>query len=165
MTHVRYMDRTREYYADRGYDKAYRWARHDDAPFAPLATPLAEARVGLLTTSELAVRFDPETEDNPIVEAGFRSAYAIPGDLPVERYYSRTRSYDRHATHLDDVNAFFPVERLREAAAAGRIGSLPGRFYGAYNNYSQRKVLEEEAPKALGMARADAIDAAILVPV
>ena len=52
-----------------------------------------------------------------------------------------------------------------EALAAGRIGSMPDRFYGAYNNYSQRKVLEEEAPKVLEYCRADNIDVAVTVPV
>ena len=54
---------------------------------------------------------------------------------------------------------------MHEALAAGRIGSMPDRFYGAYNNYSQRKVLEEEAPKVLEYCRADNIDVAVTVPV
>jgi hypothetical protein len=42
---------------------------------------------------------------------------------------------------------------------------MPDSFYGAYNNYSQRKVLEQEAPKALAFARRDELDAMIMVPV
>ena len=165
MEPVRYIDRTTDYYRSQGYEKAYAWARHDTVPFKPLAKPLAQCRVGLLSTSEIAIRFDPATEPNPISEEGFRAVYELPADVPTEKLYSRTASFDRYATHLEDVNAYFPIDRLREAAASGRIGSIPSRFYGAYNNYSQRKVCEEEAPKALGMARADALDAAILVPV
>lgn len=165
MEPVRYIDRTTDYYRSQGYDKAYVWARNDSVPFTPLAKPLAQCRVGLLSTSEIAIRFDPETEQNPISEEGFRAVYELPGDVPTGKLYSRTSSFDRYATHLEDVNAFFPIDRLRETVASGRIGSIPPRLYGAYNNYSQRKVLEEEAPKALGMARADALDAAILVPV
>ena len=38
---------------------------------------------------------------------------------------------------------------------------MPERFYGAYNNYSIRKVQEEEGPKALEYARNDGVDAVI----
>lgn len=165
MEPVRYIDRTKDYYRSQGYEKPYVWAHNETVPFTPLKKPLAQCRVGLLSTSEIAIRFDPATEPNPISEEGFRGVYELPADVPTDKLYSRTPSFDRHATHLDDVNAFFPVDRLREAVARGRIGSMPPRLYGAYNNYSQRKVREEEAPKALGLSRADALDAAILVPV
>ncbi len=165
MDHVRYIDRTRDDYLRQGYEKPYAWAHFDEVPFTPLAKPLKACRVGLLGTSEVAVRFDPETEANPIDEEDFRGVYAIPGATPTEKLYSRTLSFDRNATHLEDVNAFYPVDRLREAVADGRVGAMPDRFYGAYNNYSQRKVLTQEAPKALAFAREDKLDAAILVPV
>ena len=165
MDHVRYIDKTRDDYLRQGYEKPYQWAHFDEVPFSPLAKPLSQCRVGLLGTSEVAVRFDPATEKDPIAEADFRGVYAIPADTPTARLYSRTASFDRNATHLDDVNAYYPVDRLREAAADGRIGSLPSRFLGAYNNYSQRKVLTQEAPKALAMAHEEGLDAAILVPV
>lgn len=166
MDHVRYIDRTRDDYIRQGYEKAYQWAHFDDVPFTPLKKPLSECRVGLLGTSEVAVRFDPaKGEANPIDEEDFRGVYLIPATTPTEKLYSRTLSFDRNATHLDDVGAFYPIDRLREAVADGRIGSMPERVYGAYNNYSQRKVLAQEAPKALAYAREDGLDAVVLVPV
>ena len=165
MEHVRYIDRTRDYYLSQGYEKSYDWAHFDDVPFTPLQKPLSECRVGLLGTSEVAVRFDPETEENPIVEEHFRGVYSIPADTPTQKLYSRTLDFDRYATNLDDVNAFFPIDRMREALADGRFGSMPGRVYGAYNNYSKRKVLEEEGPTALEYCRADGVDAVIIVPI
>ena len=74
MEYVRYIDRTRDYYLSQGYEKSYEWAHFDDVPFAPLSKPLAECKVGLLGTSEVAVHFDPETEENPVVEAEFSGA-------------------------------------------------------------------------------------------
>jgi hypothetical protein len=165
MDHVRYIDRTRENYLREGYEKPYAWANFDEVPFARLKKPLKECRVGLLGTSEIAVRFDPTTEKDPINEEDFRGVYVIPAATPTAKLYSRTASFDRYATHLDDVNAYYPIDRLREAVADGRIGSMPTRVYGAYNNYSQRKVLTQEAPKALACAREDGLDAIILVPV
>jgi hypothetical protein len=165
MEHVRYIDRTREDYIRQGYEKSYRWAQFEDVPFTPLKKPLSQSRIGLIGTSEVAVRFDPDREENPISEEDFRGVYAIPADMPTEKFYSRTTSFDRNATTLDDINAYYPVDRLREAVADGRVGSMPDWFYGAYNNYSQRKVLEQEAPKALNFARRDELDAMIMVPV
>ena len=165
MSYVRYIDRTRDYYLSQGYEKPYQWAQHEDVPFTPLKKPLSECNVGLLTTSELAIHYDQEREENPIREQGFRSVYAIPADTATEKLYSRTSSYDSYATHLDDVNSFFPLDRMREALADGRIASCPERFCGAYNNYSQKKVLNEEAPATLAFCREDNVDAMIMVPV
>ncbi len=165
MEAVRYIDRTRDDYLRQGYAKPYEWAHFDDAPFARLDKPLSECRVGLIGTSEIAVRFDEATEANPVTEEGFRGVYAFPAETPTERLYSRTSSFDRHATHLEDVNAYYPLDRLREAVADGRIASMPDRLYGCYNNYSQRKVMTEEGPRALALCREDEVDALILVPV
>ena len=165
MAYVRYIDRTTEDYLRQGYDNPYQWAHHETAPFTKLRKPLSDCKVGLIGTSEVAVRFDPETEENPIVEEDFRGIYTIPTDTPTEKFYSRTASFDRHATHLDDVNAYYPIDRLREAVTDGRVGAMPERVLGAYNNYSQRKVLEQEAPKALQYCREDGVDALIMVPV
>jgi hypothetical protein len=165
MTHVRYIDKTREYYLSQGFEKVYEWAHFADVPFTPLPKPLAECRVGLLGTSEVAVRFDPGTEEDPIEEEDFRGVYRIPAETPTERLYSRTLDFDRYETHLDDVNAFFPIDRLREARADGRVGDMPSHVFGAYNNYSIRKVLEQEGPKALEFCRAEKVDAVILVPI
>ena len=52
---------------------------------------------------------------------------------------------------------------VTEAVAAGRIGSLSSRFYGAPTEYSQRKTNEEDAPELLRLCREDGVDAAILV--
>ena len=165
MEPVRYIDRTTADYLRQGYETPYKWAHHTSAPFTPLAKPLSECKVGLIGTSEVAVRFDPDTEENPIQEEDFRGVYTIPADTPTEKLYSRTQSFDMNATHLDDVNSFYPIDRLREAVADGRIASMPDHVLGCYNNYSQRKVLEQEAPKALAQCQKDGIDALIMVPV
>ena len=59
MSHVRYIDKTREYYLAEGYESPYRWAHFDEVPFTPLARPLAECTVGLITTSEMVIRGRP----------------------------------------------------------------------------------------------------------
>ena len=162
MNHVRYIDKTREYYRAEGYDRPYRWAHFDDIPFTPLARPLAECRVGLITSSEMAVRGEapPVADDDPL-----RDPYCLPSDTPVDRLYSRKTAYDRFATTLDDVDAYLPLTRLRELAASGRIGSLAPRFQSVFSQYSQRKTLGADAPRILGWLREDRVDVAVLTAV
>jgi len=162
--HVRYIDKTRAYYRSQGYDKPYEWAHNDSAPFAPLTKPLAKSTVALVSTSEIAIKDDPRFGDD--VETRARAnVYTLPTGTPTERLYSRTNSYDRYATSMDDANAYFPIDRLREAAAAGRIGRLAPDCIGIYNAYSQRKTNERDAPEVLALCRAMQVDVAVLVPV
>ena len=50
---IPYMQRTREYYKAIGYTTPYRWAHHLSAPFTPLAKPLSQSKVALITTAAL----------------------------------------------------------------------------------------------------------------
>jgi len=162
MSHVRYIDKTREYYRAEGYDTPYRWAHFDDIPFTPLAKPLPACRVGLITTGEMAIRNAPlpVAEDDPL-----HDPYWLPLDTPIERLYSRKTAYDRFATTLDDVDAYLPITRLREAVAEGRIGAVAPRFQMAFSQYSQRKTLKVDAPRILEWLREDRVDVAVLTAV
>src|SRR5215470_7497913 len=48
---IGYMERTRLYYRALGYDNDYAWAHFPEVPFTPLGRPLAETRIGLVTTA------------------------------------------------------------------------------------------------------------------
>ena len=161
---IPYMQRTREYYEALGFPP-YRWAHFTDAPFAPLPVPLARARVALITT---AAPFQPDAGDQ-----GPRAPYNAAAKF--YRVYSGSVEdkpdlrishvgYDRANTVPEDLNAYFPLERLREAAAAGRIGGLTPRFHGAPTNRSHRVTMETDAPALLRRCREDGADAAVLVP-
>ena len=50
---VPYMDRSRRYYEVQGFDKPYVWAHFEEVPFTPLAKPLADSTLALLTTASL----------------------------------------------------------------------------------------------------------------
>ncbi len=162
--HVRYIDRTRDYYLSQGYEKAYEWAHHTDAPFTPLAKPLAESRVAIVSTSDIAIRAEDGGRDRTN-EFGVGNVYSLPSDTPVELLYSRQEHYDQHATTLDDVNAYYPVERLQELVEQGRIGSLAPRFHGVYTGYSKRKTAEADAPEVLRRCIEDDVDVAVMTPV
>jgi len=161
---IRYMDRTREYYQALGF-APYRWAHFTDAPFATLRVPLARARVALITT---AAPFQPEAGDQgpraPYnAAAKFYQVYSGPVDGKPDLRISHV-GYDRANTVPEDIDAYFPLGRLREAVAAGRLGSLTPRFHGAPTNRSHRVTMETDAPELLRRCREDGADAVVLVP-
>jgi len=162
--YVRYIDKTRAYYRSQGYDKPYSWAYNEDAPFTPLVKPLSASTLTLISTSEIAIQGDPRFDENAETKA-VGNVYTVPSDTPSASLYSRTHSYDRYATSLDDPNAYFPIDRLHEMQARGRIGRIAPQCLGVYNAYSQRKTVERDAPEVLGQCRAMAVDVALLVPV
>ena len=165
MDYVKYIDRTRAYYLSQGYQEPYKWAHFEDVPFARLKKPLAQSTVALVSTSDVAVREDDnETpKGDPAILVG--NVYSIPSDIPSERLYTHQEHYDRAATHLDDVNTYFPITRLHELVAEGKIGKLAARAHGVYTAYSQRKTLTIDAPEVLKRCREDGVDAVVLTPV
>lgn len=160
--YVRYIDRTREYYLSEGYEKPYEWAHFDAIPFAPLKKPLSQCRVGLATTSDIAVLSEKGEREEFDQQAMVGNVYSIPMDMPIERLYSRSEHYDSVATNLDDVNSYCPITRLQEFAAKGRIGSLAPRFNGVYTSYSKRKTMETDAPEVLRRCVEDGVDVVLL---
>ncbi len=154
MTYVRYIEKTREYYLAMGYDKPYRWAHYDTVSFTPLTKPLAACRLTLVSTSDVALKGGAsKAEDHKTKLTA--NVYSIPSDTAACELYSLQDAYDTHATHLEDVDSFFPITRLREFVAAGRIGDLAPRFHGVYTSYSQRKTLEVDGPEVLRRCRED----------
>ena len=165
---VRYIDRTRAWYSALGYD-AYRWPCHTDVPFTPLAKPLSESRVALVTT---AAPFRPELGDQgPGAEyngaAKFFEVCTRPTVATSDDDHDLRIShigYDRHHSKADDRNTWLPVLRLEEAVTAGRIGELTDRIYAVPTVRRQRSTSEEHAPQIAELIREDAADVVLLVP-
>ena len=161
---IPYMERTRSYYSALGYD-AYEWAHFAEVPFQPLAKPLSRCRITLITTAAL---YQPEKGDQgpgaPYnAAAKFYTVYsgdtATDPDLRISHV-----AIDRQHTTAEDQAAYFPLPALREAAKAGRIGSIAQRFHGAPTNRSHRVTIETDCPEIVARSKADGADAAILVP-
>lgn len=163
---VCYIPKTHDYYRRLGYPMPYKYARFDSAPFAPLQTPLKRCRVGLVATAGVTL-VDDNGRPAPMKVMGGEEANVveISSDTPVERCHSIEEHYDRHATTVDDVNAFFPITHLQDLAKEGTIGGLPPRFQKIFPNYSHRVTTSRDAPEVLAQLRADHVDAALLVPV
>jgi hypothetical protein len=164
VSYVRYIDKTRAYYESIGYEKPYQWAHFDEVPFTRLTRPLSECRIALVSTSDIAIKANEDGAD-PHEQFLVGSVYSIPADTSVEALYSPQEHYDVNATHLDDVNSFFPITRLQELAASGHCADIAPRAHGVYTAYSQRRTLEIDAPEVLKRCREDAVDAVVLVPI
>jgi D-proline reductase (dithiol) PrdB len=164
MSHVRYIDKTTAYYAKEGYEKPYAWAHFDEVPFTKLDKPLSECRLTLISTSDVTIKGEGDAKDH--AEGMFlRGVYPLPSSLLASELESHNEHFDRNATRLDDVDSYFPITRLREAAAEGRIGSVAEELHGVIMNYSQRRTLDVDGPEVLERCRADGVDAAVMTPV
>jgi len=162
---IPYMQRTRDYYVALGYANPYRWAHFADVPFTPLAKPLAESRLALITTAAPyqpggggqgpGAQYNAAAQSYKVYSDG---TDAVP-DLRISHV-----GYDRIHTTAEDPNSWFPLARLRECVKAGRIGALTPRFHGAPTNRSQRVTMEADAPALLQRCREDGADVALLVP-
>ena len=82
-----------------------------------------------MTTSDIAVRTESGEREGHDEAALVGNVYSISLDTPTERLYSRNEHYDRHATTLDDVNAYCRSRGLTNlprqgASAASRRASM-----------------------------------------
>lgn len=128
------------------------WPHFTDAPFTPLARPLREMRIGLITTASL---LGPDGAPPPEGRPPMR--FAAPADPAPARLHTAHLGWDREATHMDDPDSYFPIHRMAEFQAGGRIGSLSPRFYGTH--------FEDDAEQLITWCREDSVNAVVMVPI
>jgi D-proline reductase (dithiol) PrdB len=145
--------------------RAYRWRRIDPVPWTPLAKPLRECRVALVSSAGFVPAGQPPFDAS--VRGGDPSFREIPGDQDVRSLVDthRSQSFD-HAGMRADPNLAFPLDRLRELAAARRIGAVAPRhlsFMGSIT--APGRLTRDTAPAVARKLREDDVDVALLVPV
>ena len=157
---VEYIASIRERYERLGYTP-YRWFYADEGPaFEPLRKPLADSRVGVLSTSgayvvgQVAYFYKDDT-----------SIRAIPKDTLVDQIHFSHITENYLEDPRKDPNCILPIDSLREAEANGRIGELASDLFSCMGGvYSQRRVREETIPELHAQFVAQAVDVALLVP-
>jgi D-proline reductase (dithiol) PrdB len=145
--------------------KAYRWRRIDPVPWTPLNKPLAQCRLALVSSAGLVLPTQKPFDET--VRGGDVSFREIPDDTPVCQLIDthRSESFD-HTGLQQDPNLAFPIDRARELAANGHIGSVNRRhlsFMGSIT--APGRLVKETAPQAAGWLTEDGVDVALLVPV
>ena len=148
------------------------WAGRDAAapreiPWAPLAGPLGECTVALVSTAGVARR-----DDRPFDEEGERRDpwWGDPGwrVIPTD---STEADVDLHHLHIDrrfgrqDLDVVLPMRRLAELAAEGVAKRASAVHYSIMGYQLRTDVLEREtAAQIAADMRAREVDAAVLVP-
>lgn len=145
--------------------KAYRWRRIDPVPWSPLVKPLAESRLGLVSTAGLSLPDQSPFEQT--VKGGDPSFREIPSTVTaaglVETH--RSKSWDHRGVD-QDPNLAFPIDRARELVARGRIGSLaPAHLSFMGSITATGRFSRDHLPAATAVFEAADVDVALLVPV
>ena len=164
---VRYIDKTRDYYRTQGYTRDYAWADNDECALTPLAKPLSDARIGLVSTAAMVTLNESgePLEPTRMMGSSKLEVFDLATDWPVARLRSTSEDHDRFQTDMADVGAYFPKDMLVDLAAQGVIGSVADNCWRILPNYSKRKVTTVDAPEVLSRARAAGVDAIALTPV
>jgi len=149
---------------------------YEDGPFASVRTSMAEAKLGMLTTSGHFVEGDdPEPFGEPALtqkEAEARigefltappTLSEIPSDTPTERLRVRHGGYDIRSAMMDP-NVTFPIDRLREFESEGRIGELAATLY-SFPGATAHGHLRKKLPGWVEGIGDQDIDVMLLVPV
>ena len=145
--------------------RAYPWRRIDPIPFARPRRPLEACRVALVSSAGMVL---PGQE--PFVESvrgGDWSWREIPSETAVEtlRDTHRSESFD-HSGMRADPNLAFPLDRLRELAAAGAIGAVAPRHASIMGSLTAPgRLIARTAPEIADAFAGDQVDVALLVPV
>jgi D-proline reductase (dithiol) PrdB len=158
---IEYITRIRENYARLGY-KPYTWVdkRSEPPPWAPLAKPLAECRLGLIASGGIYV--SGQVAFHWRDDTTFRE---VPTDVPTAELRATHFAYDLTDARRDP-NVVFPIDTLRRLVAERVVGSLAEVAYTFMGGiYSARRVAEELAPRLTERLRSARVDAALLVPV
>ena len=149
----------------RAFLKFYKWRRIDPVPWALPDKPLAESRVGLVSSAALVLPHQAHFDEE--MKGGDFSFRVIPSDVDVQTLVEthRSDSFDRTGLEIDK-NLVFPVDRLAEMANEGVIGSVNHRalsFMGSIT--APNRLVKETAPEAAELFVEDQVDVALLVPV
>lgn len=137
---------------------------NDATPWVPPARDLAHSKVALVTTAGLHLREDPPFARDA---AGGESSYrVIPSACnPSEVMQSHFSIGFDHTGLYRDLNVTFPMDRLRELAEQGAIGSLSANYYsfmGALRDPS--RLMAETGPEVGRRLLAEGVEVALLTP-
>jgi len=129
-----------------------------DSPWAP-APELGAARIAIITSAGLSLRSDatfrPGASDYRVIPASVDSADIIMSHV--------STNFDR-VGFQQDINVVFPIDRLRELAADGSIGSVAD-FHYSFMGATEPEKLERHARELAGLLKEDRVNSVILTPV
>ena len=124
-----------------------------------MGPPLAQCKVALISTAGLHRR-----GDRPFA-SGSTDYRLIPADTPsTELVMSHISTNFDRTGFQQDWNVVFPLDRLRELAAAGTVGSL-AQYHYSFMGATDPTAMEPRARELAQIMSTEGVDAALLVPV
>jgi D-proline reductase (dithiol) PrdB len=145
--------------------KTYQWRRIDPVPWTPLRKPLSQCRLALVCSAGFVLPDQPPFDES--FRGGDPSFREIPAEADVRKLVDthRSETFD-HSGLQTDPNVAFPLDRVRELAAAGRIGSVNHRHLSCMGSITAPgRLIKETAPLAVRKLVEDGVDVALLTPV
>ncbi len=130
-----------------------------DNPAWVAGPPLTQRKVALISTAGLQRR-----GDRPF-SPGASDYRLIPVDTPsTELVMSHISTNFDRTGFQQDWNVVFPLERLRELAANGEIGSL-AQYHYSFMGATDPAAMEPRARELAQIMKTEGVDAALLIPV
>ncbi len=151
--------------SERLFLRAYPWRRIEPVPWARPRRETAAARIALVTSAGLSA---PDQEPFDVtLRGGDWSWRRIDGGIEVAtlREDQRSDTFD-HGGIAADRNLAFPLDRLRELARAGKIGSVASVHASIMGSITAPgRLVRRTAPEIAEALTGDQVDVALLVPV
>ena len=145
--------------------KTYPWRRIDPVPWTRLKKPLKDCRLLLVTSAGFTTPGQKPFDDTFL--SSDTSIREIPADADVSSLIENHRSdaFD-HTGIRQDPNLAFPLDRMRELAEDGRIGSLNHRNLSLMGSITApgrliKKTITPIVPRLVE----DQVDIALIIPV
>ncbi len=161
MKPISYVDELNKHYGSMGFP-AYEWTLNETAPIIRPGKPISESRVTMLTSGGIShctmPGFNPDARNDHRLDAV--DPHVASSDFQIND------SYYNHNDADQDINCVFPIDRLKEMAEAGVIGSIAPRFWSGFMGriYNRTKLIEESVPAFIEKLREDAVDILVAVP-
>ena len=136
-------------------------------PFHPLAKPLAEATVAMITSAGISLKGDAPFNMTRELED------PLWGDPSYRCLPATTTAAEIDANHLhintdyikQDINVILPLQRLDELVAAGKVGTAAPSAYSFYGfQWERTSFLETSIKPMIAQMKAEAVDAVLLTP-
>ena len=161
MKPISYVAALNEHYGSMGFPP-YEWTINETAPLTHLDKPLDQCRVSMLTSGGIShcsmPGFDPDARNDHRLDT-------VPANVS-SADFDINDSYYNHSDAEQDLNCVFPIDRLRELADVGIIGSTAPRFWSGFMGriYNRTKVLTESAPAFARQLKEDGVDILVTAP-
>lgn len=135
-----------------------------DTPWTPISKPLDASTIALVTTAGI---HHTHQEGFDMHDPAGDPTYRLIDARSIEKDHVITHDYYDHRDADKDVNIIFPIARLKEMVAKGRVGGVARQhvsFMGHIKDAHLDRLRKKYAPQAAARLVQDHVDAVLLTP-